>query len=577
MTQILNSFIGGMDKSINKITTENNAIQLSTTGEAQLDMFFNLLRSTSNERLKYMIDKIISENYKEINKETLIDLFVQIFHLRAIRGMGKGERNLFVMSMVYLYNFYPKVVLQLLPLVPYYGSYKDLLEISSTKSVDSKLLKECLLIIANQIQHDIKELEKKNPKISYVGKWAPREGKSYDKKGKKLSKYIANILFPYDENKMKKYREYCTKLSRALEVPEIFMSANEWSNINFRKVPSVCLDRKNKAFLNELVKKSKNEINNYKDGDRYPYKKDRIDCRNNLIKTIIDGNINSKELFPHEIIKKISEKNSTTDKILIETQWKLIIENLKKQIKSKNRNNIGNLIPLVDVSGSMYGTPIHVAIGLGIIISELTNEKYKNRILTFESEPNWHIINEKSTLHEKVESLLKAPWGGSTNFSKAMDMIYNIVKINKLKMEDIPDLIVFSDMQFDQAEYNCDSFETQYERIQRKFNELGTEICGTPYNPPKIIFWNLRGNSKTGIHAPVEKNIEGVQLLSGFSPSLMKSILENDEIEVKDSSKELVDVENNEEPDSIFISNVKVNKKVTPWETYRKIIDNECF
>ena len=59
-------------------------------------------------------------------------------------------------------------------------------------------------------------------------------------------------------------------------------------------------------------------------------------------------------------------------------------------------------------------------------------------------------------------------------------------------MEDIPDLIVFSDMQFDQAEYNCDSFETQYERIQRKFNELGTEICGTPYNPPKIIFWNLR-------------------------------------------------------------------------------------
>ena len=31
-------------------------------------------------------------------------------------------------------------------------------------------------------------------------------------------------------------------------------------------------------------------------------------------------------------------------------------------------------------------------------------------------------------------------------------MIYNVVKSNKLSMDEVPDLIVFSDMQFDQAD-----------------------------------------------------------------------------------------------------------------------------
>ena len=39
----------------------------------------------------------------------------------------------------------------------------------------------------------------------------------------------------------------------------------------------------------------------------------------------------------------------------------------------------------------------------------------------------------------------------TTNFEKAIDRVLEVATKHKLRPEDIPDLIVFSDMQFDQA------------------------------------------------------------------------------------------------------------------------------
>ena len=156
---------------------------------------------------------------------------------------------------------------------------------------------------------------------------------------------------------------------------------------------------------------------------------------------------------------------------------------------------------------------------------------------------------------------MKAPWGGSTNIMKALNLIYNVVEESKLSMEQVPDMIVFTDMQFDEADQNS-SFKTHYELIKDEFKKLGEKISGKPYDPPRIIFWNLRGNSYSGIHAPVKCDTEGVQLLSGFSPSLMKSLLNGDELVEEEVKDEKV---------------VKVKKKVSPWDTYRKIMDNDVF
>ena len=41
-------------------------------------------------------------------------------------------------------------------------------------------------------------------------------------------------------------------------------------------------------------------------------------------------------------------------------------------------------------------------------------------------------------------------------------------------------MIVFSDMQFDAAAGYGDRWETQYERIVRRFAESGVQVCGSP-------------------------------------------------------------------------------------------------
>lgn len=66
-------------------------------------------------------------------------------------------------------------------------------------------------------------------------------------------------------------------------------------------------------------------------------------------------------------------------------------------------------------------------------------------------------------------------------------------------------------MQFDQcSEYD----DSAMEMIERKYTAAG-------YSIPKIVFWNLSSRN----NAPVEFNRQGVAMVSGFSPAIMKSIL----------------------------------------------------
>ena len=63
--------------------------------------------------------------------------------------------------------------------------------------------------------------------------------------------------------------------------------------------------------------------------------------------------------------------------------------------------NLSKLVALVDVSGSMSGIPMEVAIALGILVSEVTHPDFRNRLLTFETKPSWVNLSQAKTLQEK--------------------------------------------------------------------------------------------------------------------------------------------------------------------------------
>ena len=52
---------------------------------------------------------------------------------------------------------------------------------------------------------------------------------------------------------------------------------------------------------------------------------------------------------------------------------------------------------------------------------------------------------------QKVQSLERADWGMNTDFVKAMQKIAELVQNERLEQHDIPDLLVISDMQFEEA------------------------------------------------------------------------------------------------------------------------------
>lgn len=68
-------------------------------------------------------------------------------------------------------------------------------------------------------------------------------------------------------------------------------------------------------------------------------------------------------------------------------------------------------------------------------------------------------------------------------------------------------------MEFNSCIDNPDN--TAMESIRQQYSEYG-------YVLPKIVFWNL--NSRHN-NIPVKYNEDGTALVSGFSPSILKSIL----------------------------------------------------
>ena len=77
-------------------------------------------------------------------------------------------------------------------------------------------------------------------------------------------------------------------------------------------------------------------------------------------------------------------------------------------------------------------------------------------------------------------------------------------------------ILVLSDMQFDESQRGTYSGETMthFGHMKEVYEKAG-------YDLPKIVFWNLESHFGT----PARCSDDSVAMVSGFSPSIMKAIL----------------------------------------------------
>ena len=470
-------------------------------------------------------------------------------------------------------------------------------------------------------------------RVSLAGKWAPRAGHHWAPHAKQL----ARMLFPGAKAAEREYRRLVVALGGVAHAPEVAMCAGKFGEIAFVRVPAKAMLKYRKAFLNEALDRVPSAAQDLT-GNRRSANADRVTCRKRLRKAVLQGEgkkLKGGALMPHEIVAKLLPSAacscgrgrghcalSTLEADLLDVQWQSLVDDVKAQLTAAAEANaaaalvardptlaadlandgedtpaakatklsggggvdLGKMVALVDVSGSMSGTPMEAAIALGLIVAELTAPAFRNRILTFESAPKWVSVPERggaggASLHDCVSEVARAPWGGSTNIEAALDRVLGACVAAKCAPEDIPELLVLSDMQFDCAHRGgARAWETAHEWLVRRFADAGRAAVGAPWDAPTVTYWNLRGD--TGGHA-ASASTPGVRLLSGFSPALLKLVLSGDA-----SALGAVAESDDESSDDEAADKAPTKKRTkssgkaappTPWETLRKALDDPRY
>lgn len=517
---------------------ENGTLEFTNDGiGSQLLAISQLVRGGSPVAI---VKKLLADG----SPVDVANLFVLMFITRNARG-GKGEKKLSYDIFLELSKQYPDTAGKLLNFFPHYGYWKDLFHIMELAQADptvdgDKINETCYDIMAEQLRKDMMTLdEDNNDTMSLLAKWLPRENSHFDKKLKFVNAFASRV-FPgsvidarsWESSAKAHYRKTLAALTERLKLPEVLLAAQREDEIRFKKLASKATLRLRRVFLNET-----------KNGDTRSDNPKRIRLTRRFLKYTVNNGLKGGQLMPHEIVSLIIKKHNMSkgEELVLDAQWKSMRESLLKEMEGKDTTR---MVPLSDVSGSMSGVPMEVSIALGILISEITHKAFRNLVMTFETKPRWHVLHSSQTIVQKVRSLARAPWGGSTNFEAAYDLLADVVVGSNLTPEDMPVLIVFSDMQIDQARCSYRSYGrhptdkprsdlTMHEMIETKLKVLADTLNWkeTPNRP--IVYWNLRN---TDGH-PVDKDTEGAVLLSGFSPSLLKlvmngTILEETEVEV---------------------------------------------
>lgn len=465
------------------VFTENGAISYLTTGSARVDFFFKIVRNTPIESL----DQLLTASWEEDKLDTM----KLIFHLRDCRG-GKGEKKQFKECITWLLKKDPQHVINNLHNFTFFGSYKDLLHLFNTeaenemlKFYSSQLNTDRIAVVFNKmIEDDLNSNEKLN--VSLAAKWAPTEGCSHDKKFRAVFK-LARAL-KVDKKRYRK--EYLVPIRDYINIVEKLMCANDWNDINYSKVPSVAMNRYRKIFEKHDQQRFAEYLSDVAAG-----------------KT----KINASVVFPHEIVRSVMDGELGS---VLDLQWNALVDSVRQKL---SKGGIRAALSVVDVSGSMEGVPMQVAISLGLLLSEISDGVFHHKVITFSESPEMFNIPDLD-LRGKVKAMQKMKWGTNTDLMKVFKLLIGTAKLYNLTPEQMPETVfIFSDMQFDAA-CGCNT-NSNYQSIDDEYKLNG-------YIRPKIVFWNLRGNT---VDFPAT-NSDNIALVSGFSPSLMKLFVDGKEM-----------------------------------------------
>ena len=477
--------------------TENGATGYSTTGNDLVDLNFRVPSNHNNVK-EEDIKKFI-----QVLKDDLVTGLKWMFYLRDIRE-GLGERDSFVSFFWVLNKYNPEVACKVLPLIPEYGRWKDVIDILAGVS-DSTPLAECIYaLIEKQVKKDVSNIAR-GKSVSLLAKWLPSVNAT--KRSRTLARRICSHLVLTFES----YRKMLSALRRHMDVTEVKTCGDKWNEIDYNKVSSNANARYIKAFMKH-------------DSER------RLKYLDALSAPVATGAVmHASNLYPHEVYAKYSETYRRY--YGVEVNEDQGIEALWANLK--NIETVGNTMVVVDNSGSMVTNikgskimAIDVARSLGVFFSERCIGEFKDKVIEFSAKPRYIDLTDCHSLADKYNTLTKYDDCSNTNLEKVFDLLLKTAIDCNLPQSELPQrILIVSDMEFDGATNIYGSHNEVMAKYQTLFESIKTKWSKYGYTMPNIVFWNVNSRTNT---IPVTANECGVTLVSGYSVNNVKMVLSGD-------------------------------------------------
>ncbi len=478
-----NKLLKGVKESTNFTLTENGAVTHKSTLDGLYDLFAlgAAYRSRSEDDCIVLFQKAFEENPTYALK--------CLFYLRDARE-GQGERRFFRAVTKWLATNETKAMKRNLRHIPEFGRWDDLYAFVGTPlEIDAFAFMKAQFILDVQCETP-----------SLLAKWLKSENTS-SAESRELAKKTREAfgLSP------RLYRKGLSLLRKRINVLERLMSAGEWDKIEFDKVSS----RAGLIYRNAFARHDLERLRADKNAVAY---KDFVQDENTTV--------NAGVLYPYEVVSRAAKyvgvgwrrplytEGDVTERAAINKYW----DNLKDYFNEASLD----ALCVVDTSGSMWGTPIDVAISLGLYAAERARGPFHGNYITFASRPQ--LIETRGVdFVDKVRRIYEANLCDNTNIEAVFDLLLNTALRTNCRQSDLPKtIVIISDMEFDYARgYWCEHDDsTLMEGISHKWERTG-------YQMPELVFWNVDAR-QDNIPMKVEN---GITFCSGFSPVLFEQIM----------------------------------------------------
>jgi hypothetical protein len=446
-----------------------------------------VLLATSTEKPKDEFIFLLEESWKVSPWDTIILLF----YIRD-RKEGKGNRFYFIEGMKWLESTHRNYISILLPLIPSYGTYKDIwLAFCETSSLD-----DAVSFYAKKMEDAYNNLVEAQDGMG-IAKYAPRENTSLDKKYNIVCKLSRQLNITKSQYR----KRYIKSLSEKYPTVERKMCRREWDSIDYSSVPPIAFRTYKNAFF-------------YHDGIRFSEYLKQNDAngissknKNRTLPDIIFNYTNGRCF--HSVLQK---------QLFLENAWNSTFQ------KIKDSGILNHILCVVDLSGSMQAmcgkklTCFSIAFALAIAASSLYDSAspFFGKWINYSSQPQiLSFVGEE--VYQKLNTVDTELYENTFRVDRLYLRILDFSVGHNVPPNEMPKIIIVLTDECMENQYRTNR-DVDLKSIIEMYSCHGYSTI------PQLIFWNIANPCINEI--PVcDSSLPFCKKIEGYSSKIFEDLL----------------------------------------------------